>query len=132
MFAGGGALGIEALSRGASEVVFVEMNFQVLRYLRENVRGLEGAAVRRGDASRMLEKLGAEYDIVLADPPYRTGLAQSTLDLVDRLAVVRAGGWLVVEHHRDEAIRVPEGWEAVKQGRYGDSWITVIRRRGDE
>lgn len=75
LFAGSGALGIEALSRGAASVVFVERERRALGVLRENLRALEVTAeVRPGDALRALgeaARAGEAYDLVLLDPPYR-------------------------------------------------------------
>jgi len=133
LYAGGGALGIEALSRGATETVFVEQNPLVVRYLRENVKGLDGAVVVRGDVLRVLARLPKEpFDVVLADPPYRRGLVQATLDRAAECGLVASGGWFVVEHHRMEQPVAPDGWESVKQGRYGESLISILRRLGGQ
>jgi len=129
LFAGGGAVGIEALSRGACEVIFVEKSMVVLQFLRRNVKGLEGAKVIRADVLRFLRKLaGADFDLVLADPPYRHSLVQQTLERVAELDVLGANGRFVIEHHKLELPVCPEGWEIVKQGRYGESWVSILRR----
>lgn len=131
LYAGGGALGVEALSRGAREVIFVEKNPATVRFLRENVRGLDGASVVRGDVLRVIGRTKErEFDIILADPPYLNGLVQQTIEKVVECGALRPGGWLVIEHHKQEQPAVPAGWELVKQGRYGDSWVTVLRRQG--
>ncbi len=132
LYAGGGALGIEALSRGAKEAVFIEKNPGVVRFLRENVKEMEGVKVIRGDVLQVLRKLkGADFDLVLADPPYRNGLVQATLEKVDELAVLKPGGWFVIEHHRLEPPECSEAWEMVRQGRYGESWVSVLRRQDE-
>lgn len=129
LYAGGGSLGVEALSRGAEEAVFVEQHPAIARFLRENLRGLEGVKVVRGDVLKALPKLtGNGFDVILADPPYRQGLVQQTVDRVSELGMLNPGGMMVVEHHRLELPDAPDGWETVKQGKYGDSLITVFRR----
>ena len=80
LFAGSGALGLEALSRGAREVAFVELSTRSLSSLRDNIRLLGADAettVHRGDALKFTAKLAADdFDVAFADPPYRLGLAE--------------------------------------------------------
>ncbi len=129
LFAGGGALGLEAMARGAREAVFVEMSPVVLRYLRENVAGVEGVKVIRGDVRRVVRRLaGSEFDIVFADPPYEQGLVAETLNLVVRYGLVKVDGWVVIEHGEGEEPVTPGGWMRVKQVRYGESRVTFFRR----
>jgi len=118
LFAGSGALGLEALSRGAEAVTFVELNPPSLKALQENISTLgaeEATTVHRGDAMRFAERLppGA-FDVVLADPPY-------TLDHAPRLvALFRRnpfGRILSVEHSSDLEL---DG----DTRRYGDTAIT--------
>lgn len=131
-FAGGGALGIEALSRGASEVVFVEQSPATAMFLRQNTLGLENTKVVRAEALATIKRLGADrFDILLADPPYRNGLVQVTLDRAVAAGTIPPGGLFVVEHHELEPPACPEGWVLVKRGRYGDSHLTVLRRNDD-
>ena len=94
LYAGGGSLGIEALSRGAGSVVFVEQQATVFRFLRLNTKGLPGAVLMRGDVLGVLKKLaGAGFDLVLADPPYLHGLVQATISRQpSSKSLPRAGG----------------------------------------
>lgn len=129
LYAGGGSLGIEALSRGAASVVFVEQQATVVRFLRRNLKGLPNVTVIHGEVLRVLKKLaGARLDLALADPPYLHGLVQASMDRAAELELLGPGGWFVVEHHRQEVPTAPEGWECIKQGTYGDSMISVLRR----
>jgi len=129
LYAGGGSLGIEALSRGAASVVFVEQQAAVLRFLRENVKGLPDVTVIRGDVLRVLKKLaGAGFDLVLADPPYLHELVQATIDRAAEFGILGPDGWFVAEHHRQEMPLPPNGWEIVKQGEYGETLVSVLRR----
>jgi pantetheine-phosphate adenylyltransferase len=108
LFAGTGALGIEALSRGAGAVTFVEQSPASVRVLRGNLRlcGFEGSArvlpmsVRR--ALAQLARQGARFDGVLADPPYGRKLFESTLSAVAEQSLAQPGGWVVFEHHTNE------------------------------
>ncbi|MGB9742978.1 MAG: 16S rRNA (guanine(966)-N(2))-methyltransferase RsmD [candidate division WOR-3 bacterium] len=130
LFAGGGALGIEALSRGAVAAVFVEKSILVIRCLKENLAGLKNVRIIKGDVFRVVPKLaGASFDIVFADPPYHQGLASRTVAAVARYQLVKPEGWLVVEHSRTDRLPVPEHWQSVKTRVYGESMVSFYRRQ---
>lgn len=124
LFAGSGALGLEALSRGAERVVFVEKARAALDALDVNVGklGARGEVeVVRGDAVAYARKLEAgAFDIVLADPPYHRGFSQA---LLERFAEVPFAGWLWIEHAAHE--KMPE-LPGARLRRYGDTAITAV------
>jgi 16S rRNA (guanine966-N2)-methyltransferase len=130
LFAGTGALGIEALSRGAERAVFVERDAAALRVLRANLDalGLSGAQaeVQAGDALTALRTAregGETYDLVFVDPPYsRAGALEGKLGPVlgDLLA---EGARVVVESDRRAPLRLPLVVE--RERRYGDTVITI-------
>ncbi len=129
LYAGGGSLGIEALSRGAASVVFVEQQATVFRFLRHNLKGLPNVTLMRADVLRAVKKLaGAGFDLVLADPPYLHGLVQATIDRSAEFGILAPDGWFVAEHHRQEMPSAPDGWETIKQGNYGETMVSVLRR----
>ncbi len=129
LFAGAGALGIEAISRGAVEAVFVEKDGKVLRFLKENVAGLKNVRIIRGDVFKVVPKLKeAEFDIVFADPPYSRGLAKRLIEVVAHNRLVKTGGILVIEHSQKDLPDAPEDWEKIKTGVYGESMVTFFRR----
>jgi 16S rRNA (guanine966-N2)-methyltransferase len=119
LFAGSGALGLEALSRGAATVTFVELNLPSLHALRENIVALgveQAATVHRGDALRFVERLTAgEFDVVLADPPYSTDQASRLVSLFRQTPFGRI---LSVEHRSDLEL------DGDQTRRYGDTAIT--------
>ncbi len=122
VFAGSGALGIEALSRGAESVTFLERDNSALRVIRANLAtvGLaDRAEVVRGDALAYLASTERRWDVALLDPPYRW-------DGWDRLWPDLPAGWAVVE--RDTEIDPPDGWERQRSRRYGGTWVTVLHR----
>jgi len=105
LFAGSGALGIEALSRGAERAAFVESDGTARRVLRANLDALElgdratvSAIVLPGGLRRLMAELAA-CDLIVLDPPYQGTLAIETLESLDALGVLRAGVTVVVEHH---------------------------------
>ena len=125
LFAGSGALGLEALSRGAREAVFVERARGALSALEANIEALgaeDRAHVVRGDVFRYLARLGggSEFDLALADPPYGRGLAARLIEAMQARPFARE---LWVEHGSEEAL--PSSSELV-QRRYGDTTISIL------
>lgn len=119
LFAGSGALGLEALSRGAASVTFVELNPPSLRALQQNIAALgveDAVTVHRGDAMRHAEGLTAgAFELVLADPPYTIDYASKLVALFRRTPFARI---LSVEHRADLALAGDD------TRRYGDTAIT--------
>lgn len=133
LYAGTGALGIEALSRGARTVTFVELAAGALRLLRENVSrlGLEARArVVRADAldfAKRAGRHGERWTLVLADPPY----ARSTAERVAlaTVPVIAPGGWLALEHAAEDPLpeRVP-GLTLRRSRRVGRTMLAFYER----
>lgn len=100
LFAGSGALGLEALSRGAAEAVFVEHARPAVTALRTNIEvlGATGASVVCTDALRFLARARDDFDLVFIDPPYASGLARLALERLLALQLLRAGGRAYLEH----------------------------------
>ncbi len=123
LFAGSGALGLEALSRGAHDVHFVEHAARSLAALRDNIRllGAEAeASVHRGDALRFIERLAAgAFDVGFADPPYRLGLAERVAEHWLRRPFARVLG---IEH--EKAVQLPGEHD---RRVYGDTVLTFYR-----
>lgn len=131
LFSGSGALGIEALSRGAAAVTFVEQTARAARLLRENVtrcgfdrrvRVLQQPVQR---ALAQLARAGARFDGVFADPPYAQGLIARTLG--DVALLVKPGGWVMVEHRLDEPAPAAVGPLCLTQTRhYGKTGLALF------
>ena len=132
VFAGTGALGLEALSRGAKYCLFIEDAADSRAIIRENVEalGLTGVSkIWRRDATNLgaLDTL-APFDLAFLDPPYRKGL------LAPALKGLATGGWLnpnalvIAEAAEDEAMPVVEGYETMDDRVYGDTRIAFMRR----
>lgn len=123
LFAGSGALGLEALSRGAAVVDFVELSARSLTALRDNIATLDAgdaAVVHRGDALRFVESLPAHaYDVAFADPPYDLGLATK---LAERWLATPFADILGIEHRVNEDL--PGDGD---RRRYGGTVITFYR-----
>lgn len=128
LFAGSGALGFEALSRGARRVVMVEQNPQALRALRENASrlGADRLDLVSSDALKFLAGEGRKFDVIFLDPPFQRGILPLLLPLLpERLA---PGGFVYAE---TEAVLEPgEGWEVWRSGRAGNVHYCLLKRDG--
>jgi 16S rRNA (guanine966-N2)-methyltransferase len=134
LFAGSGALGIEALSRGAARADFAEHDPRSLAVLKENLATLgleERSRVWRLSLPRGLARLAAplgEADLVLLDPPYGGGRALSVLERLSEPGVLRPGTRLVVEHHARDPLPAACGRLArERERRYGQTVVSTYR-----
>jgi 16S rRNA (guanine966-N2)-methyltransferase len=127
LYAGSGAVGLEALSRGAGHALLVEADARAVRTVRDNARslGLPGAEVRAGKAEQIIRNGSPEqpYELAFLDPPY----AVTDDDLREILLTLRTEGWLVEEalvtverSTRGGDFRWPAGFEAIRSRRYGE------------
>ena len=130
LFAGTGQLGIEALSRGAKECVFVDSSPASLALVRKNLEICKmQAPVIRSDALAYLEHCG-KFDLVLIDPPYHDGLYDKILSAVFRFDILNDGGIILVESMRGEAMLAASApYELGKTYNYGKISLTTYRRQ---
>ncbi len=135
LFAGSGALGLEALSRGAREAVFIERDRRSLAVLARNVEVLGVAGKTQtflkntGLALSILVKKGRIFDIVLADPPYHKGLAKKTLQTLGAGGILAPHSFVIIEHGRQEALPREEGvLRLFRQSRYGMILLSYYQR----
>jgi len=105
LFAGSGALGLEALSRGASDVVFVEKNKSVATQLKSNLEILNAnASIHQSDALIYLNKKTQPFDIIFLDPPYRQGLLEKTLEQINQHELLHKNSLIYLEHEAEHNI----------------------------
>jgi 16S rRNA (guanine966-N2)-methyltransferase len=131
LFAGTGALGLEAMSRGAAFALFIDDGAEARALMRQNVEalGLGGVTrIFRRDATRLgAVHPNAPFGLVFLDPPYRKGLAETSL------ASLRDGGWLapealmIVEEAADAGFAAPQGFAEIERRRYDDTEFTFLR-----
>ena len=128
LFAGSGALGVEALSRGAARCLFVEQDADALKAIRANVTAL-GARDRcdvRASSVLTLGPTNEAYDLILADPPYGTGAGQVALDRLLRLGWIGRATWTALETPADETIDI-RGLTIVADRRVGKAKLNLLR-----
>jgi 16S rRNA (guanine966-N2)-methyltransferase len=132
LFAGSGAVGLEAAGRGAGRVLAIEGDARIVARLRETVRTLGAAMeVRRADLPGGLEgalRHGGKFDLVFVDPPYAAGVHQETLDRLPLF--VESGGEVALEMSVRSARPLPPAeMEAVSERRYGETALLFYRRK---
>ena len=132
LFGGTGQLGIEALSRGASEVTFVDQSDAACKLIRENLRRtkLENTGkVFRGDYMEYLSRCREQYDIILLDPPYAEVFLENALKRITEIDILRSGGIIVAE--RPVGKELPwdfDGFTRSKDYKYGTVLLTLYRK----
>ncbi|HEY2145627.1 MAG TPA: 16S rRNA (guanine(966)-N(2))-methyltransferase RsmD [Steroidobacteraceae bacterium] len=131
LFAGSGALGIEALSRGAAEVVFVEQAQAAARNLTEQLKGLgaspSGRVMEMG-AARFLRNPAQPFDIVFLDPPFGQDALAQYVPLLDAGKWLNAGGLIYLENERAAGVpTLPEHWELLKSKSAGEVGYHLAR-----
>lgn len=131
LFAGSGALGLEALSRGAAACIFVESSRPVAKLLLANLESL-GLSARGRVITAPLEAAEARlltagpFDLVLADPPYGKGLVEPTVALAGREGILRHKGILALEHSPAERPEATETMTVADRRRYGRTELTLM------
>ena len=129
LFAGTGALGIEALSRGAAAVDFVESDAKLAALLRANLARLKQTAnVHQSNASRFLETSIETYDIVFLDPPFADDLWETAMQTLEGSARMRSSAWIYIESPADRTIVAPAHWQLHREGRAGAVRFALYRR----
>lgn len=128
LFSGSGNLGIEAISRGAGEVVFVDKSGRCIHTIEENLNSLgakDKATLIHSDAGAFIHKCTKRFDIIFMDPPYNKGLATKIAPVVCRLLI--GSGILVIEHSPREKVD-PSETETWKRVIYGDTCVTYTKK----
>lgn len=126
LFAGTGQLGIEALSRGAGEVVFVDESASAVKLIRENL-SLCGfsARVEQTESIGFLERCG-KFDLIFIDPPYETGLIDAALQKIQNIDILTNGGIIICESRREKSIpQLREPYRLFSERNYGKIKLAV-------
>jgi len=134
LFAGTGNLGLEAWSRGAEKVVFIDESQASLRLVRSNItkaKAEKETKVLKGNAVKVIADLvakGERFDFIFCDPPYNKGLPAQIIEQVAKYDIVAPGGYLVVEHSQHEILpELPIKLEIIRSEKYGETLISFLR-----
>ena len=133
LYAGTGALGLEALSRGAGSVVFVEQSARAVTTLEANIRtlGAGNAEVLRTDARQFLEQVPTErFDLVFLDPPFAADLIAESCGLLDGSGMLADECLIYIEQDRQRKdVDLPEGWQILKDKTAGNVRYMLVQRK---
>lgn len=130
LFAGSGALGIEALSRGASQAVFCDNSSDSIEIIRSNIekaRVVDRSQLVSGDFKRCLRDMETrkqKFDLIFVDPPYYKGLFEEVLETIKTREILKKDGIVIVEHDANRPIEPLEGLEVFKEKKYGITMLT--------
>lgn len=124
MYAGSGIMGLEALSRGFGRVVSIEKNKKVYNVIKSNFKKYESENDLKlilGDSLKVCAKFDNKFDVIYIDPPYFSGIYEKSLEAIKEISV----GIIILEH----VVEVDfDGFEVIKQKKYGDKYITFLKR----
>jgi len=141
LFAGCGSLGIEALSRGAKSVTFVDFNPKCIKVIRENIMtklhtpGVCNFYVARTDAIRAIRRFGGNkdiFDIIMLDPPYYKGLVKKCLHEIEACGIIANSGLVLAEHSkRDELPEEVGNLRLVESRKYSNTGVSIYENTGN-
>ena len=132
LFAGTGALGFEAASRGAASVLMIEKHPKAQAVLRQSIEQLQAGQVNlhAGGAMSLIEELNPDsFDLVFVDPPFDSNLGGLVLERLHKAACVRRGGFVYVESPASKVIAPPEGWTVWREQQLGEVRMQLFRRQ---
>lgn len=135
LFAGSGALGIEALSRGAAHVTFVESDEEAAQYIERNLQMLgcaDQTALIETDALSFIHRCTDSFDLIFADPPYLFDETPHIPELIFGKEILKPGGYLLIEHTTDLKYESTELFHAGPEKRFGRTVVTFLRHHSNE
>jgi 16S rRNA (guanine966-N2)-methyltransferase len=142
LYAGSGAVGLEALSQGVSRAVFVERDKTCIKAIKENLEAFGLATERVGQALRYqvigsdvsaalkeLDKRGEKFEVIFLDPPYYRDIAKKTLKIISRYDILTRSGFVICQHFKKDILpEVTDGLRLVRQLEYGDTILSFYKR----
>lgn len=131
LFAGSGALGIEALSRGANLAVFCEKGRKAIEIIEKNLSAtglLDKAIIEKTDFFEYLSKSNCVFDIIFIDPPYASGFYDSALSVIAKRCLLSDDGIIITERSSDLCAPSGNDFELVTDRRYGNSTVSIFKR----
>ncbi len=133
LFSGSGAIGIEALSRGASSAVFVDKSLECTKIIKENLEHTkltQNAIIYTMEIDKAIEKVMSEdrkFDIIFMDPPYDKGLINLTLKKILECGILKQNGYVVIESSQNEIWDITEQFELYKEREFKITKITILK-----
>ncbi len=125
LFAGSGALGIEALSNGAEKCYFIDHNSIVIKTLQQNLKQIEGGIIIKEDYQKFLNTISDQFDIIFLDPPYQDNLISICLKTIEEKNLLSPSGIVVCEY---ESEIFESNMTIIKEKKYGSKWIRIYKK----
>lgn len=126
LFAGSGALGLEAISNGAKEAYLVDNNIEAIKVIRDNIKNMDDdIKVIKSDYKKFLKETDEKFDIIFLDPPYRKGLMGKALRVIEERDLLNEGGLVVCEYEYDD---FETNLDLFKEKSYGFKKIKIFKR----
>ena len=135
LFAGSGAVGFEALSRGVAELTMVECDRNSVLAIKKNIALLKASScnlyyIEAEKAVKLLAQNKKSFDIIFFDPPYHLGMAKKILQTLEGYDILAPNGLIIVQHSKAELL--PEDTlklNLIKEAKYGDTWLSIFRKK---
>lgn len=125
LFAGSGSLGLEAISNGALKLVLIDNNKKVVDILNENIESFdEDIEVVKTDYKKYLKETNLKFDIIFLDPPYRAGLMNKALKIIEERKLLNDNGIVVCEF---ENVKIETNLELIREKKYGPKIVHIYR-----
>ncbi len=129
LFCGTGAIGIESISRGASEVIFVDKDFRSVQMTKQNLKSLDiDAKVVKCDALKFLSSCEKQFDLIVLDPPYKSGLYEKVLPIIFEKNLLSDEGIIVCEHDKIDVFDF-QPFVIFDEKRYGNTMLTYLTKK---
>ncbi|MBR2828425.1 MAG: 16S rRNA (guanine(966)-N(2))-methyltransferase RsmD [Bacilli bacterium] len=133
LFSGSGNLAIESLSEGARVAYAVDKNGIATKTIKENIKeiGIENLNVYKMDYEKALLYLKEEkisFDVIFLDPPYKTDYIKKSIEIIEEYNLLKEDGIMVCESDRLEKIEFSEKFMKIKEKKYGDKWVVIIKK----
>ena len=132
LFSGSGNLGIEAISEGATKATLVDCNIKAIKTIKTNVDNLNIASsveIIHADFEKALINLRKnQYDVIFLDPPYKTNYIEESIKKITEYNILNDTGVIVCESSQIDKIIYPSNYEAIKNKKYGDKYIVILKR----
>jgi len=132
LFAGSGALGIEAISRRSSLCVFVEHNRKAFELIHQNIvsaRFEENSELVFADSLTYLDSVSSPFDVIFLDPPYNKGFLSPVLDKISQRGLINPDGIIVAETEKDGEVAEHPNYEVIRLAVYGKTVVTILKHK---
>jgi 16S rRNA (guanine(966)-N(2))-methyltransferase RsmD len=133
LFSGSGNLAIEALSQGANSAYAVDNNPIAYKTIKKNIDkiGVKSCQVLKMDYLLAVKELASKnlsFDIIFLDPPYNTDYIEKSIEYIDKYKLLSEDGIIVCENDKKDRIIYPNTYEAIKEKKYGDKWVVILKK----